>query len=436
MKLLSRSFLSFALALFIACAAVAQSAEVKLKDGSKWRGKIADQVELTYRQQGVDVPLTGKITKVDELFIVVEGRIAGKMATKTVFKADIVAMRTSGEASTGVADAATTPVSPAGSTGTTSGAVKEGQTNTLPTGAKNFHVFVLPMTGTVGIELRYQELEAVIKEADKFGPGQIIVLEIDSPGGLVIEMEPLNRVFKEGKRKHRLIAWIKEAISGGAATGIHCDEIYFMPEGTLGAMTMFSGTTSAKGIELDKWLQASGEFMEEGGRSKYIAWAMIDDEALLSYTKDPVTGKVTWMNDMSGEVVLSNEKNNLVFTASTALDSKFSDGTASTVEDLLEQLDLPGDFKIEQFGIELHKRWIATAEKANEEIPLLMARYQYKGTGSGSAVEIIGNRIKIIKDLIGWWDRAYNVARMMLPPKENLERELEELRRQLAAVQR
>jgi membrane-bound ClpP family serine protease len=434
MKSLIRSLATYSLALMIAATAFAQSAEVKLKDGSKWRGSIADQVELTYRQQGVDVPLVGKITKVDDLFIVVEGQIAGKMTTKTIFKADIVAMKTVGKAAD--SPVGTPAVAATGVGSSSSGNAKTGQQNALPTGAKSFHVFVLPMTGTVGIELRYQELETVIKEADKYGPGQIIVLEVDSPGGLVIEMEPLNRVFKEGKKKHRVIAWIKEAISGGAATAIHCDEIYFMPEGTLGAMTMFSGTTSAKGIELEKWLQASGEFMEEGGRSKYIAWAMIDDEALLSYTKDPVTGKVTWFNDTSGEVVLSNEKNNLVFTASTALDSKFSDGTASTLEDLLKQLDLPGDFKVEQFGIELHKRWIATAEKANEEIPLLMARYSYKGTGSGDAVEIIGTRIKIIKDLIGWWDRAYNVARMMLPPKEQLEREIEELRRQLAAMQR
>ena len=434
MKSLLRSLATFSLALIISASAFAQSAEVKLKDGSKWRGKIADQVELTYRQQGVDVPLAGKVTKVDDLFIVVEGQIAGKMTAKTIFKADIVAMKTVGKASESTSE--TPAVATSGAGGTTSGTTKTGQQNTLPTGAKDFHVFVLPMTGTVGIELRYQELEKVIKEADKYGPGQIIVLEVDSPGGLVIEMEPLNKTFKDGKKKHRIIAWIKEAISGGAATAIHCDEIYFMPEGTLGAMTMFSGTTSATGIQLEKWLQASGEFMEEGGRSKYIAWAMIDDEALLSYTKDPATGKVTWFNDTSGEVVLSTDKNNLVFTASTALDSKFSDGTASTLEDLLKKLDLPGDFKVEQFGIELHKRWIETAEKANEEIPLLMSRYSYKGTGSGDAVEIIGARIKIIKELIGWWDRAYNVARMMLPPKEQLERELEELRRQLAANQR
>ncbi len=44
--------------------------------------------------------------------------------------------------------------------------------------------------------------------------------------------------------------------------------------------------------------------------------------------------------------------------------------------------------------------------------------------------------IQINRELLQWWDRAPNIARGMLPEKYVLEREIEELRRQLARLRR
>jgi hypothetical protein len=68
---------------------------------------------------------------------------------------------------------------------------------------------------------------------------------------------------------------------------MHCDEIYFMTEGTAGAMTAFNSATGQawKDEELEEWMRRAGEWMEQGGRSRYIAEAMIHAPSLLSYDK-------------------------------------------------------------------------------------------------------------------------------------------------------
>ena len=115
---------------------------------------------------------------------------------------------------------------------------KRGSRRAVETGDANQPgVFVLPLKNTVGTYIRHEEMEAIAEEADKYGPGQIIVLILDTPGGSVTETEKIHEVLMKIKKRHRLVAWIKEAISAGCAIALHCDEIYFMKEGSAGAMT-------------------------------------------------------------------------------------------------------------------------------------------------------------------------------------------------------
>lgn len=413
-----------------ASAATAQAVELKVKDGSRWRGSVGDRVELRFLQNRVEVNVVGKLAKVETYFIVIDADGGGAVKQWTVPRSDIVSMKT-----VGASQPAATPSAPASGP---SPAPKAGDSTPAAAAPANtgVGVIVLPMSGTVGIEMRHEEIERVAKKADEMGGRQIIVLLIESGGGLAAEMPEIDRVIREVKKRHRVVAWIKEAISAAAATAIHCDEIYFMPEGVLGAMTMFAGGVSVKDEALEFWLRDAGRYMEEGGRSPYIAYAMIDDEALLSYDIDQVTGEVIWHNTLEGEFDLSDEKQNLVFNASNALHSKFSDGTANTVEDLAKLMNLTTWHEVSDYGRKISSEWQRICKQANEEIPLLAARYQYKGIGSGDPVEILGTRIGIINDLIKWWDRCPNVARMGLPPKDELERELAQLRKDLADMRR
>ncbi|MHC4101670.1 MAG: Clp protease/crotonase-like domain-containing protein, partial [Planctomycetota bacterium] len=402
-----------------------QAVELRLKDGSRWRGELSEYVELTILQNGVEVPVTGRLIKAAEWFLTIETDVAGELRNKTIFKNDILKIRTLGSD-----DAGASLDLPRRRPDTT-GRAKEAGAVIDP---DQPGVIVLPLKKMVGVEFRHEEMEKVAEEADKYGPGQIIVLLIDSGGGSVVEMETIHKTLMDIKQRHRLVAWIKQAISAACATAMHCDEIYFMTEGTAGAMTAFNSATGQawKGKELKEWMRRAGDWMEQGGRSRYIAEAMIHAPRELSYDKDPDTGKVTFYNDLSGEVILSDAEHNLVFNASLALDCGFSDGTADTEEDLAKLLDLPAWHEKTDFGREISEKWVDMVEMAQRECRRLNAQLTYLGTGSGDQVEIIGKRIKIFEKMIQWQDRAPNAVRGMVPPKEQLKREIKDLRKQLA----
>lgn len=428
MKNLIRNALVCTIVGCIAAAALGgEAVQIRLNDGSRWRGEISDYVELKILQQGIEVELKGRIVEAAAWYITVEGDMAGETRRKTIFKGDIVAIQTI------ESDTMTEAKSSTARDRTSSG---RRSADSGDAGANQPGVFVLPMSGTVGVKFRHEEVEAIAEHADQYGAGQIIVLLMDSHGG-GIEMETIHATIMEAKKRHRVVAWIKTAISAAAASALACDEIYFMTEGTLGAMTGYSGTTALQGKELEAWLKTAGKWMEGGDRSPYIAHAMIHAPRMLSYDKDPETHEVTWYDDLSGEFDLSDDQSNLVFTSSTALRCGFSDGTADTEDDLANLLHLPQWHEIDEFGRKIAARWHKTVDRAQVEIPRTLARLSYYKQGVGDPIVSIGAKIQLYKELKDWHDACPNVARMRIPwTKDDIDRTIADLRKQLADLKK
>ena len=79
----------------IATAALAGDAVgIRLKDGSRWRGQVSDQVEVTVREQGIEIQLRGRLVVAAEWFITLETDLAGELRRKTIFKGDILSITT------------------------------------------------------------------------------------------------------------------------------------------------------------------------------------------------------------------------------------------------------------------------------------------------------------------------------------------------------
>ena len=384
-------------------------------------------------------PCLGTLVKAEDKFVVVKGLIGGVEKEKLIFKADIVSMKTLGGAPEAAVAKEPTEIGTADAESVDVEQVKKAPNEGAAAGnsaGKRMGVFMLPMSGMVGEGFRSNEIEAIAREADKLGPGQIIVLRINSGGGLGIEMERIHFTIAEIKKRHRVVAWIEEAISAAAATASNCDEIYFMTDGTLGAMTGFAGGVALQGEELRKWLDSGGRWMQSGGRSPCIAWAMIDDTVCLSYDKDPTTGEVTWHCDLSGEFVLSDQKTNLTFTSSNAVHSGFADGIADTEEDLAQLLNLPKWVELGN-GRKIAETWLKTVDQAKYEIPLLVERLDYKSTGLLDDQARLGTQIQIFNKLLNWWDRAPNVCFLSgVPPKDELERILAEMKKSMSDMKR
>lgn len=471
--------LSLTLTPSLALLAAAPQESVQIRyTGNTWRGAIGDRIEVTFREGGRDQTVTGVLNKVDRFAMTLEQVVVdGRTGRKVIVIGDVRSVKSvdGGTTATGGAGSKDAPATggsgaPKEGTGTTTGsgapsepigAPKDGAAPpTIGTKSESLMehpdtagpitgpradgkktVFVLPLNGGVGTGLRVEEMDKIEKEADKLGPGQIIIMRINSPGGAVSEAEKIYESLTRIKKKHRLVAWIEEAISGGAFTGLIADELYFMDVGALGAITMYSGAESIKGRELQAWLDKIFEVCEVGGRPGHICRCMVYSAYESSYDVDPETGRVTWHEDASGEFVISKKGDNLVIGATDAVRSKFAQGRANTEYELFKAMQLDeGAFVVSHAGKRIAGDWQRLQDQCNHEVPRLVLDYQLKGTAQG-AETVLGVRINALKKLIAWWDRAPNAmwdhARNgIVPLKETLVEMLKDLQRQLADLQK
>jgi hypothetical protein len=409
--------------------AFADTHEFRFGNGSSWRGKDGDVVKVVFAENGIEQSIDGQVVMVDgsspHRIVLVKGEIAGVFATKSIFETDIISMATTGSGDADVsADKPplrrpTRPATISDPSSEASGATESGSDKP--------GVFLLPWEGTVGIMARHDEIEEIAAEADKYGPGQIIVLEINSPGGLVMEGDKIHETLMEVKKRHRIIAWIKKAISAGAFTALHCDEIYFMKVGAMGSAVMFAGQTSISGPQLDAWVKDFGDVAEAGGRSRIPAECMVTRTKMASYDKDPETGKVTWYPDMRGEYDISDDTQVLTINAEQAMDSQFIDGIADTEEELAVLLDLPEWHEINDEGRRIHKRWTDNVEACKREVPRIMRDLQIKPEDQ---------QLVLLEKLLRWYDRCEPVMLYEFNGpgggKDELRRSIERLRRQKA----
>jgi len=344
-------------------------------------------------------------------------------------------------ASVASASQSTTPPKPAGaskqSTVPSKGADGKPTAKDASAAGKK-HVFVLPLDGMVGIGLRHDEMEKVEQVADKIGPGQVIILRINSNGGLVIEGDMIAESLTRIKQKHRLVAWVEKAISGGAFTALWCDEMYFMPEAALGSITMLSGRTEVSAVR-EEWKERVAEACAGGGRDPLIGPAMVHSEVELSYEKAP-DGKVTFYPDVKHTYVLSRNNENLDFNAQNAEHCGFSDGTAKTEADLYKLLGVDDSDKyiISDAGKKIAAEWQKLIKDCKEKVPLLMRKRQIEGTSEGGIAQLQA-RIKNNQAIIDWFKKCrpemvyeLGVGEQAI---ESLKQENDELRKRVKELQ-
>ena len=308
-----------------------------------------------------------------------------------------------------------------------------------PIQKKKKQVFVLPLDGMVGIGLRHDEMEQVEKIADGYGPGQVIILRINSNGGLVTEGDLIAASLTRIKNKHRLVAWIEKAISGGAFTGLYCDEMYFMPEAALGSITMLNGATRQEITSArEDWKSRVAEACAAGDRDPKIGPAMVHSEVELSY--DKVGDKVTFYNDYKHEFKLSDKTENLDFSAKSAEHSGFSDGTAATEMDLYRELGVNDTTKFEanNAGKVIAEKWQKLIQGAKEEVPLLMQKRGIEGSSQGG-VAFLQARIRNTQKIVDWYKKCAAEMKYDLQigeeAIEQLKDEIVQMRKQIKEMQ-
>jgi hypothetical protein len=199
---------------------------------------------------------------------------------------------------------------------------------------------VITLEEDVGIQFAAKPLQDMIPWLEE-QEVDLVVLKINSGGGLALEVPRLQKVlYEEYKPRFRTVAWIESAISAAAMTAHILEEIYFMPEGNYGACTMWFGA-----------LQQSDEFstekviamMEEVSAKANHPLPIMRSMQLgypLSCNRDQ-NGEYMWYNSDEGEILVNPKDRILTFDAQQAARFKFSKGTADSLDELSRLLGYP-----------------------------------------------------------------------------------------------
>ncbi len=402
---------------------------IKLDSGTIWRGEVNDQVTVTYRYQHGEFEIVGTLLDAKSRFIVVDGTVAGQAMPqqKTIFISDIIEMKAATDTTPPRADTAPAqPIKPANRASRPARieSSEQGAHDGLP------EVFVLPLVGPVGTHIHHRLIKQIGEEADKYGDGQIIVFLIESGGGVMIETERIHQEMTELRKRHRLVAWVKKAISAACATAIHCPEMYFMTEGVAGSMTMHANGNPVAPAELAQWAIVAGEWMEAGGRFGHIGPVMVEQELSLSYDKDPQTGEIRWYTTLEGAHDLSRPGENLTFNSSAAIACGFAQGIADNEDELGKALGLPYWYETNDVGRTISEEWTETADRCLKESELIIARLGFQ-TGADRRATL-GKQLKNLQALRSWCIRAPEA--MLWGPgirKSDIEAQIDEVRRRL-----
>jgi len=422
-------------------------------NGKTWRGSIGDTVEVTFYERGSKKTFTGTLDTYREIgrnlaTLSVAGMSDGKSDVRTFVVGDVVSITTVEEAKKGTKPAVVTNTNsdaPSKGSATSSKATE----NTTPAPATSHgwgfptapgpeydhlpKIFMLPIQGGVGDGTRHNEMKQIGEIADSYGPGQIIIFKVDSPGGLVLEADMIHETLMDLKRRHRLIAWVEEAISAAAFTSFHCNEVYFMKTGALGSATMFAGGKAIEGERLRQWVKKFGDVAEESGHPRALAEAMVTNSEMCSY--DPADGDTPPViyDNMDGKIVLSTNEENLTINATDAIACGFADGIADNEDELAELLNLPHWYETTDDGRKIHERWQKTLDIAKLEIPRLLRQLMGQTGMTNDELKNINRQLTACNKLIAWSRRVGNHTSMMMqiPPMEALEEIKKQLLEQL-----
>ena len=439
---------------------VASLDEVKIRlsargSGQTWRGSLGDEVAVTTSKRGKKTVFQGRLLNYREVgrnlaTVTVEGTEDGKTQTRTFIVSDIVKIET-------ISEATEVPTSPSTSDddGGTATAVSQRTEQTEPNATKTpapatTHawgfptdpgngdpnlpkVFLLPIEGGVGDGTRHDEMKQIGEIADTYGPGQIIVLRVKSPGGLVAEADLIHETLVDLKKRHQLVAWVEEAISAAAFTSLHCNQIYFMKTGALGSATMFAGGKAIEGEQLNQWVKKFGDVAEESGHPRAIAEAMCTNREMCSY--DPAEGDKgpVVYDTMEGKVPLSTNEENLTINAYDAVACGLADGVADNEAELAEQLRLPRWYETTDDGRKIHKAWQKQLEMSDVEVPRLLRQLQGQTGQTNDPIKNLNRQLTACNKLMGWARRFGMHTSMMknIPPLEYLEQIKKQIQEQI-----
>lgn len=204
--------------------------------------------------------------------------------------------------------------------------------------AKIAPVYVIPVDQKIETGLE-KFMKRGFKEAEKMNAG-LIVLDINTPGGLVSTAQNIGKMIRESKIE--TVAYIRgNAASAGSYIALNADKIAMSPGSMIGAAAMVDGT--GKRVEDPKlvaaWKSEMAAAAESSGRNAKIAAGMADINMVVDMPEIGETKE-------KGEIIaLSSEQ---------ALKVGYADKIASSPEEVVSWMGYANDdlIQVERTGAE------------------------------------------------------------------------------------
>lgn len=236
--------------------------------------------------------------------------------------------------------------------------------------------YVIPLEGVVGQEMVAEVLEKALIDAIKRKP-TVVVLKIDSPGGLLAEVEKLVEVICKYNKKLRMVVYVnKEAISAAAITSLAAKEIYTHPLGVCGAATAYrmsrEGMPEDIGEKMQSiWRANARSAADIGGHSPLLAEAMIDRMMSLYVVEEDGKKVIKEGRARGGARQVITKGKLLTMTAREMVACGLARDIAENIDDLGEKLGYSEWTECEGLGTKLadhRKKVVKTVQERFKEI--------------------------------------------------------------------
>ncbi|MCE5326622.1 MAG: ATP-dependent Clp protease proteolytic subunit [Planctomycetaceae bacterium] len=198
---------------------------------------------------------------------------------------------------------------------------------------------VVPIEGAIGMDVSAGLLRKMLTLA-RNTKTDVVVLEIDSPGGIVEDLFDMLKVLQEF-RPMRIVAYVRRAHSCAAILAMSCKEIIVAPTATIGGAVVFTftpqGTPSNISAKFESIVRAECKtFVEAAGHdSKLVEGMMQTDCQLTLVEKD---GRKSVTDQPAGGKVIKKKGTILTLSASEAVEVGLAKGPADTLDEVRKLL--------------------------------------------------------------------------------------------------
>ncbi|MBT6270397.1 MAG: hypothetical protein HOI88_08650 [Phycisphaerae bacterium] len=213
----------------------AEQIEITLENGTKWTGEIGQSIVVHAVLGSKEKIFSGKLERVTESYLIVGGDF--------INVSEVLSITLRSEQETELVEGADGV--DLGDAGSSSSPINEEKSVD-----SELKLAVIPLTGEIGFvhgEMSSEanwfcadHLEQMFKRAKNAGV-KIVVLEINSPGGLVIERNKICDVIQKYRAEFKMVAYPHDAFSAASTVAMTCDEILAAPDSKIGAAVVLRG---------------------------------------------------------------------------------------------------------------------------------------------------------------------------------------------------